>query len=648
MSWPITSLLDLQGSRYVSFGALATNALNKFAVSLYLRLGGTTWAPNGTRILVTRAGQFVFRMQAPSSGYLLNFGVTQSNGSTVFFRGVPNTPENLARLVGRKVLHLWATYEVVSDGQGSTVAVVRIGCDGIEFQVTGTGVMPTAFKAVAASVDVRMGSTDSLSTGVGNLALWTLGAIPSPAVMQAIWNRNAPCDLLTGVGEDPLGASVAISPLPSHWWPCSGDVLPDVAPRLGSVHGTCLPTSPALVLKTAYSPCSGADAIALRRRALNNGAEGYPPPGSFGGSVPYKSVPSIEYAGNGDLLVAFSQGSGHSTTNQSAMLARITNRGISLPWPNGQAWPGCPDVVQYALQTTESARGNAIQRLPSGRIVHFVGYGYESAARTPPPAGPVPDSDPSIQGWQVMRHSDDDGYSWIGDPLLGTPWRYVWPGAPIGSPNSGRVITLPDGRRMRGVYRKPPGASYRNLETIITSDDLAWSFGPKIHDGAIDGKQWEEPQLGWISRDHPVTGGAGWVCIARNDDAGGAHLYIMYATEIDLPVTWTAPVVLIGGYNSPVWMETEDALLLLTRAPSPSNPPNLDECPSMLHVFRDGFQTLVTSEWLGRGEDAANMGHGMRIRPSDGQLVIAVAHAQLGSAYGGWTHLEILDKIKTW
>lgn len=624
-AWNQANILSLQNGAYVSFGnRTELNNASKLSGVVLVRYAGTGWFA-GSRALVTRTGQFSVRVM-PYGGNLINIGIAPSPTGSMIFKGMPDTPANRAMLNG-KVCHLI--------GWTFDAGTIRLWVDGIEVDVSGAGSVPVKLTSVSGPAnDLRLGSTDKLSASAGNLALW-IGTVLNPEQMAGLWNRGRIPDLASGFADGPLGESVSI-PFPMWWWPCTADVLPNVAPGVGDIAGAVIPGTggtPAVAdANVPISPYSEGDAVADFRFAIKSGFEGFDP-------EPYYMAPALLRLPNGNMLAAWSRSSGHTVPNQDIYSAICRNDGRAWPYPMGRAWPGSLDGVQKIVDSdsVHSAKGSSLQVTPSGRILHF--FNSRLGSGLPPPG--------QLERYLMVQHSDDGGAAWSlprDTAHIGTQWTSIAAG--------GTMLVRSDGTLCKAVYYRNfvPGtteaeACYSCALMLSNDDGMTWRGGETIVDGALSGLQFEEPQLERLTRMCPGSpNGEGWACIMRVDYPSPARLFVAYSPGCSEGRVWTSPAFVTHGWNTPVWHEGPDCALLMTRHADPSGVQ--ENGKSVMKWSKDGLQTWSPEVELGRAGDQANMHHSFFFNP-DGTVNALVAHAH-GPGTGTSTVLEFLRIKRLW
>lgn len=506
--------------------------------------------------------------------------------------------------------------------------------NGVRVPLIGSVPVPTALK-VPVTQSWRVGDTDLLQDLVMHHAVWNVALTDEQ--MRAVWSRNLIADLRLPQQVAPDGALVDV-PAPIGWWPLgTGDVLPDCAPLVGTVHGAVkkangLPTGSlsATIPKTMVWELTDPDPVAYRFEVASGVEQAIDP-------RHHNGMPALMLDDDGSLLLAHSKGLHHVTGDQDIVSVRSRDLGQTWPWPNGQAFPGQTEVehVDYdtswqgPIHTSDSARGSTLYAIKAGpyagRVLQFCNYVLYPAPGSP---GGLPVG--SLERYVDVRHRDAGVWSdWKHTLNIGTQWTSIGGGGRCVEVDTsdGHAVCLGHYARSFVPGVSPPQSqgwydaffvgSYDGGDTwqIISQIAFGQSPGPGIQDS-----QWEEPEVFEVEVDGVV-----YVACALRRDYNAAPYNNVPSTFVtisgDRGLSWSMlPVHCFEGANWPSMLQLHDAdrtILALSRAPL--TPWHTQLRYTKPTSFPNGWSDPVDLALPG---DSQDVGHSM-IELEDGTVVVA-------------------------
>lgn len=523
--------IDLTGGHRIDFGdRTELNGLDRFAMLIGVSRSVTGWF-SAARTLVARSvsGKRQVGVAVRPLGGLgaVSFGVAPGPTAGLTNWYVPDVVPGAIPFQGRTT-YLLAFY--FRQGQA------RAWVNGVEATLTQTdGPLPPALTSPI-GVPLTVGGVDLLQANVFQHAWWWGADLPDdPIVWRSLWAQDCAADLSLGIVPGHDGSLVAI-PQPKLYWPMSGDVLPVVTPKVGTLFGTVIPGPGAKTTRVPRPPVRPPDDAAEYRFEISDGYEQH--------LKPYAGSPGLVLDG-ADLWLSWARGVEHLAPSTDTIAAR--SRDLGRTWPRkGLVWPGDREVEELAFDAddTASCRGSRFVALPGGRLLQLMVYRLMDLAQNPYR---------SIKA----RHTDDRGKTW-------SPWRETLAAGTrfTSMGGGGSILVLPDGAIQLGAYRRdnvigsaPPleQAWYDAFFLKSMDHGLTWQVGPTIASGAPN-LQWEEPIVG-------VLQSGKWLALLRRDSPAPAGIYRSESAD---GVAWSEPVWVADGYNTPVWIQLPGGTILMT------------------------------------------------------------------------------------
>lgn len=251
------------------------------------------------------------------------------------------------------------------------------------------------------------------------------------------------------------------------------------------------------------------DPITVIDNALNNG------------------FPSIVKMSNGNLLVVYRAGVGHSGDKGSIKSKISTN--------NGATWGAETNVYTDA---TYDSRDPSLVVLDNGRI--WLNFFLADAVS----------SDHIADGIRI-KYSDDNGGSWSVVATINSGFTAV-------SACSGPIMEYPYGKLALPIYGKNTGDTYYS-SSIIFSDDYGvnWVDETIIADGENDSRMYAEPNLIYLHF-YGLT-----LCMMRSDTPDMANGKIYASFSADDGSVWSVPVIKFEGTGSPRMAQLKNHMLII-------------------------------------------------------------------------------------
>lgn len=179
----------------------------------------------------------------------------------------------------------------------------------------------------------------------------------------------------------------------------------------------------------------------------------------------HRAWPAAEVTANGDLLVAYKEGSTHHRVDDEAVF-------VARSSDSGRTWPIRKAIAALPGRGYWTAHG--LTRLAGGDLLLRMDYGWHGA--------PGPDNRAGRVRRTVVTRSVDHGILWQEcSPTVDLP-----PLDPIFCVSYGRAAELPDGRLLAPFYGIPRGAadlSARSVVVAFSSDGgRTWPDYSVVHD----------------------------------------------------------------------------------------------------------------------------------------------------------------------
>ncbi len=220
--------------------------------------------------------------------------------------------------------------------------------------------------------------------------------------------------------------------------------------------------------------------------------------------IQYDAFPSAERLQNGNILVAYTTGSAHGSTDQIVKLARSTD--------NGQSW-SISTIFDYTSSATSTATNVGMKQLSNGTILL-----------------PITKTSSGV-GTQWISKSTDNGLTWSSPIYIASIDSFFVSNT---SQHYGKIVELSNGRLLMPVYGQAAGGNTTWSSTIFESSDGGdtWTYKSTIvYDGV---NNWSETAIVNIDDNNIIA-------VVRKN-IGSVFATLSKFTSSDGGATWSAPV----------------------------------------------------------------------------------------------------------